>query len=98
MTYTITFSWEWESQTHSFQCAEDTYLLDAAEAGGFEWPYSSRSGTEPTSAARLISGEVDQSEQSFLDDDQINAGFILTDVAYPLSDCTLVVGAEEQIY
>jgi ferredoxin len=95
MTFKITFSWPGESEQHSFQCDEDTYLLDAAEAAGFEWPYSARAGVEPSTAARLISGEVDQIEQSFLSDNQISKGFILADVAYPLSDCTLIIGVED---
>lgn len=98
MAFKITFSWPGESEQHSFECERDTYLLDAAEEAGFEWPYSARSGAETSTAARLISGEVDQSDQSFLDDDQISQGFILADVAYPLSDCTLRIGVEEDIY
>ncbi|KAJ5533421.1 ferredoxin [Penicillium frequentans] len=83
---------------NTFQCDGETYLLDAAEEAGFEWPYSARAGVETTTSARLISGEVDQSDQSFLDDDQISQGFILADVAYPLSDCTLIIGVEDEMF
>ncbi|UUE59189.1 ferredoxin [Pectobacterium aroidearum] len=81
-----------------FPCTEDKYILDAAEDFGIMGlPYSDRAGAGFTSAARLISGQIDQSEDWILDDAQKAAGFFLTDNTYPLSDCVVKFFAEEEL-
>ncbi|GBF80101.1 2Fe-2S iron-sulfur cluster-binding protein [Aphanothece sacrum] len=83
---------------YTLEVPDDQYILDVADEAGIRLPSGCLQGECSVCVAKLIEGEVDQTEQKFLKPSEINQGYTVTCVAYPRSNCVLETHQESSLY
>ena len=72
--------------------ADGEYILEAAEAQGFDWPFSCRAGACANCAAILKEGEIDMDMQQILSDEEVeDEGVRLTCIGSPAEDDVKII-------
>lgn len=71
---------------------EGEYILEAAEAQGFDWPFSCRAGACANCAAIIREGEIEMDMQQILSDDEVEDKNVrLTCIGSPGADEVKIV-------
>jgi ferredoxin len=83
--YKVTF----KKRGVTIECAEDEYILEAAEDAGMRLPYDCRSGTCTTCIQKCLEGEIDQDMAFAISDEELEKGYRLICIGSPLSDVVL---------
>jgi ring-1,2-phenylacetyl-CoA epoxidase subunit PaaE len=72
-----------DDEESTFEMRQDEIILDVALAKGLDAPYSCQGGICSSCLAKIIEGEAVMENNSILDEDEVEEGFILTCQAHP---------------
>ncbi|XZO04051.1 MAG: 2Fe-2S iron-sulfur cluster-binding protein [Microcoleus sp.] len=95
-TYTVEFLHQ--GSTYTVEVPEDKQLLRAANAAGIELPSSCNSGVCTTCAAKIIEGQVEQTDCMGVSPDLQAEGYVLLCVAFPRSNLKIETEKEDIVY
>jgi 2Fe-2S type ferredoxin len=81
-----------EEDYGSLDVNEGEYILEAAEAQGYDWPFSCRAGACANCAAIVKEGEIDMDMQQILSDEEVEEKNVrLTCIGSPDADDVKIV-------
>jgi len=76
----------------SLEVNQGEYILEAAEARGYDWPFSCRAGACANCAAIVTEGEIDMDMQQILSDEEVEEKMVrLTCIGSPATDEVQIV-------
>jgi Ferredoxin len=76
----------------SLEVNQGEYILEAAEAQGYDWPFSCRAGACANCAAIVVDGEINMDMQQILSDEEIDEKNVrLTCIGSPETDDVKIV-------
>ena len=76
---------------------DDSYLFETAEEQGMELPFSCHNDVCSTCSVKTISGTVDRFEGSYLSEDRITQGYVLSCISHPRSNCVFETQKEQEV-
>jgi len=94
-SYQVRLFNEAEGINQTVEVPEDRYILETAEEQGMTLPYSCRQGVCSTCTVKMIEGKVDQSEGTYLNEEQIAKGYVLICIAHPKANCVFETHKQE---
>jgi 2Fe-2S type ferredoxin len=76
----------------SLEVNQGEYILEAAEAQGYDWPFSCRAGACANCAAIVTEGDIDMDMQQILSDEEVQEKNVrLTCIGSPAADDVQIV-------
>ncbi|MBW4621540.1 MAG: 2Fe-2S iron-sulfur cluster binding domain-containing protein [Cyanosarcina radialis HA8281-LM2] len=95
-TYTVEI--QHQGSTYTIDAPEDLTVLRAAAEAGIDLPNSCNAGVCTTCAAKILQGNVDQSDGMGVSRELQAQGYALLCVAYPRSNLKIESGKEDEVY
>tara|TARA_A100001037_G_scaffold306698_1_gene354248 strand:+ start:27361 stop:27939 length:579 start_codon:yes stop_codon:yes gene_type:complete len=90
------FKIEYVKEGVTLEVKENQTLLEAGEEQGWDMPYACKEGSCLSCAGKITNGSaaelVFHDDQEMISSDELNSGYCLTCVAYPVSDLRLETG------